>query len=84
MKTKIELTNEIMDITLKIERTFPELLKYIDEMPQRSTPPHSNAVDNVELNSYYNSLTTLFNKYAQEHSPGKILEHALPNSPGLK
>ncbi|HLO56809.1 MAG TPA: hypothetical protein VK169_21110 [Saprospiraceae bacterium] len=33
MKTKAELEKDIIDITIKMQREFPELSKYIAEMP---------------------------------------------------
>ncbi len=65
MKTKIELEQSIIEITATIHQEFPELSKYISEMP-------SNNSDNEELNvknlsKYYNSLENLVIDYATTH-----------------
>jgi hypothetical protein len=36
MKTKIELEKNILDIIMKIHIEFPELSKYISEMPDNN------------------------------------------------
>jgi hypothetical protein len=58
---------KIIDIILKIQNDYPELSKYIDEMPV--TIPNSN---NPEINfknqkQYYCSLELLLNIYKQSH-----------------
>lgn len=65
MKTKHELEKDITDVTNKIQVEFPELLKYINEMPIKDSDEEE--INNKNLEEYYNSLTGLLNKYAQTH-----------------
>jgi hypothetical protein len=65
MKTTKEIEQSIMNITAIIHQKYPELLKYMDEMPII----HS---DDAEINrknlwEYYNSLKTLKEEYAKTH-----------------
>lgn len=61
----LEIEQNIINITAKINSEFPELSKYISEMP-------ANNSENEELNSknlqdYYNSLKDVLNKYSKTH-----------------
>ena len=66
MTTEKELNEAILKITLTIQSEFPELSKYIEEMPV--TIPTANPDINVKkLKNYYNSLNNLMKKYAKSH-----------------
>jgi hypothetical protein len=66
MKTEKELNAAILQKTLMIQEKFPELSKYIEEMP--ITIPTSNPEITIKnLTSYYNSLDNLMEKYAENH-----------------
>jgi hypothetical protein len=66
MKTEKELNAAILQKTLMIQEKFPELSKYIEEMP--ITIPTSNPEINLkQLTDYYNSLENLMEKYAENH-----------------
>ena len=66
MKTEAELNSDILKITLDIQRRFPELSKFIAEMPV--TIPTPGAEINVRaLTDYYNSLNSMFKDYASRH-----------------
>ena len=67
MKSEIELTEDIMAITLKIEANYPELLKFIEEMPDKSDFSDNN-ITTTNLSGYYDSLDTLFEDYSLSHS----------------
>jgi hypothetical protein len=62
------LNEEILQITMTIESKFPELSKYIGEMPVKfsDTPDHEVSLKN--LSSYYDSLVALLENYAPYHS----------------
>ncbi|WP_395050227.1 hypothetical protein [Flavobacterium sp.] len=67
MKTENKINNAILKITMKIKEQFPELSKYILEMPV--TIPN---VENPEMNSkalqdYYDSLNVLLKDYTENH-----------------
>lgn len=68
MKTEKELNADILKITMLIQDKFPELSKYIAEMPV--TIPNISTPDiNIKtLQDYYNSLEILMKDYAINHS----------------
>ncbi|WP_291102402.1 MULTISPECIES: hypothetical protein [unclassified Flavobacterium] len=68
MKTEKKINKKILKITLKIKEQFPELSKYILEMPV--TIPN---IENPEMNSkalqdYYDSLEVLLKDYTENHN----------------
>jgi hypothetical protein len=71
MKTEQELTNDILKITMMINEKFPELSKYITEMPV-TIPDTDNPEINIKnLSDYKESLETLLKKYEKGHSSEK-------------
>ncbi len=68
MKTEKELNSDILKLTMTIQDKFPELTKYIAEMPV-TIPDTENPEINIKiLKDYYNSLEALLNKYETNHS----------------
>jgi hypothetical protein len=65
MKTKIELEQDIILITTIINREFPELSKYIIEMPENNV--EEEKINTKNLEEYYQSLLVLVTKYAKTH-----------------
>lgn len=67
MKNEMEVNRDILSITLLIQEQFPELSKYIAEMPV--TVPNTNdpEINLKTLKDYYDSLSVFFNKYAGTH-----------------
>ena len=64
MKTEKELEEAILKITLKITNEYPELSKYLEEMPV-TIPATKNPDINIKiLEDYYNSLESLLKKYS--------------------
>lgn len=63
MKTEAEINNNILRITGVIRSEFPELIKYLNEMPV--TIPIDNSPEiNIEiLEDYLNSLLNLVRNY---------------------
>lgn len=61
------LNEKILKITLKIQRDFPELYSFIEEMP--ITIPNTNdpEISLNSLNKYYNSLELLLKNYVPTH-----------------
>ena len=83
MKTKHELEKDITDVTNKIQVEFPELLKYINEMPIKDSDEEE--INNKNLEDYYNSLKGLLNKYAQTHVEKTVQDNVeKTESPGYK
>lgn len=64
-KTKKEWDQEITNITATIQKDYPELIKYIDEMPIEDAGKDEISTKNLE--EYYHSLKDLVNKFAQTH-----------------
>lgn len=73
MKSEKDLNAKILDITMLIQEKYPELSKYLSEMPA-TIPIESNPEINSEnLQKYYNSLDQLLKKYILEHPKKKPL-----------
>lgn len=63
----MDLNNDIINMTMKIHDEFPELSKYMAEMPV-TIPNEENPEINIKnLQDYYNSLETLLKKYTRSH-----------------
>jgi hypothetical protein len=71
MRNEQELNKDILEITLKINRIFPELSKYIEEMPLTIPDLKNPEINSKILTEYYNSLDTLLKKYATNHTSTK-------------
>jgi hypothetical protein len=69
MKTEKELSEAIVNITLKIQEEYPELSDFIGEMPV--TIPDEKCPDTgiKKLEDYYDSLLSLLQKYEVDHTP---------------
>lgn len=67
METEEEINAKIMKVTMVIQENYPELSKYLNEMPI-TIPIDSNPEINVKnLQKYYDTLVTLFRNYVAEH-----------------
>ena len=66
MKSEKELNAKILEITLLIQTKYPELSKYLSEMPN-TIPIEEN------LQNYYNSLDQFLKKYILEHPKKKFI-----------
>lgn len=69
MKTENEINNAIMNITMGIQQDFPELSKYIIEMPV--TIP--NVVKPVITVGNLNEYNTMLHEFVANYSKGKKL-----------
>lgn len=67
MKTEAELNENILKITLTIRNEFPELMKFLNEMPDTIPDEKSPEINNKILQDYYDSLLDLLRKYAPNH-----------------
>src|SRR5688572_14255741 len=65
--TEKDLNSKILKITMMIQEEFPELSKYLEEMPV--TVPNSTRpfVQLHHLKKYYDSLSALLSRYRLEH-----------------
>jgi hypothetical protein len=67
MKSEMDLNNDIINMTMKIHDEFPELSKYMAEMPITIPNEDNPEINNKNLQDYYNSLETLLKKYTRTH-----------------
>ncbi|MFT5754002.1 MAG: hypothetical protein ACI9FW_002226 [Flavobacterium sp.] len=72
MKTKADLEQSIIKITTTIKEEYPELSKFIHEMPMNNS--ENEEVNLKSLKKYYNSLEDLLDKYAKTHKEAKTKE----------
>ena len=71
MKTAAELEKDIVNITMKMQKEFPELSKYIKEMPSDFSGKGDDEINIKSLKEYHNSLVGMFEKYSKTHEPKK-------------
>lgn len=62
-----ELNSKILKITLKINEHYPELSKYLEEMPVTIPVDKKPEITLHILSAYYKSLDLLLNTYIKEH-----------------
>lgn len=62
-----DLNSKILEITLKIKDQYPELSKYIEEMPVTIPDEKKPEITQENLKAYYHSLNALLSKYLLEH-----------------
>jgi hypothetical protein len=67
MKTEKELNQDILNITLRIGEKFPELSKYLEEMPIKNIDASVFEINSKNLTDYYDSLDALLKNYATNH-----------------
>lgn len=65
MKSKIELEQDIIKIINTIHNDYPELTKYISEMPDKDSGDDNVNTKNFEV--YYQSLVDIVKKYSNTH-----------------
>lgn len=68
MKSEKELNEAILKITMKIRNDYPELSKYLSEMPVTIPDISSPEIDNKILTEYLESLENLLKKYIPNHT----------------
>jgi DNA-binding NtrC family response regulator len=62
-----ELNSKILKITMSIMEKYPELYKYIDEIPETIIDEQDPGIMLQNLKAYYDSLDSMLNKYILEH-----------------
>ena len=67
MKTKTELEQDIVNITMRIHKEYPELSKYIAEMPVKAIVTDPEEMSSNDLQGYYNSLEEVLVEYSKTH-----------------
>ena len=68
MKTEKELNSAILEITMKIREQFPELSKYILEMPVTIPNVENPEISRKSLQDYYESLDNVLKDYIENHN----------------
>lgn len=63
MKSEKELNTKILEITMKIRNTNPELSKYLSELTITIPNLINPKINNKVLQEYYNSLKSLLKAY---------------------
>jgi hypothetical protein len=62
-----ELNTKILKITMTIKDKYPELSKYIEEMPETIPDEKHPEITSNNLKTYYDSLNSALSKYILEH-----------------
>jgi hypothetical protein len=66
MHTEEELNEKIMKLTMVIEENYPELTKYLSEMPVANPTESNPEINRQELSKYYDTLVSWFRGYVTE------------------
>lgn len=67
MNSQNDLNTTIFSTTTKIQEEFPELNKYLDEIPEYDFANNQKEINNIELKDYLESLKDLLSTYSKEH-----------------
>ncbi len=65
--TEKDWNSKILKVTMMIREEFPELSKFLNEMPVTIPNEKHPKVDLENLKKYYDSLILILNKYRLEH-----------------
>lgn len=65
IRAERELSNNILEMTLRIDEVYPELSKYVEEMLVNTET--TGGITEEALQTYFDALETLFTKYAVHH-----------------
>ena len=63
-----DLNLKIMRVTTEIKDHYPELVKFLEEMPVTIPDEQNMEITLKNLKSYYDSLTSVLNSYITEQS----------------
>jgi hypothetical protein len=61
------INQQILELTEKIRNEYPELLKYLNEMPITIPNEENPEVHTDQLKAYYNQLLEILNQYKETH-----------------
>lgn len=67
METETDINTKIMKLISVMQDNYPELSKYIGEMPLPIPLKNNPDVNLKNLQNYYDSLVCLFREYVAEH-----------------
>ena len=66
MASEKEINEKIMTITMKIQKDYPELSKYLNELPVTIPIESDPEINTRVLSDYYESLVKLLSTYELE------------------
>lgn len=69
MESEKELNAKILEITMTIQKKYPELYEHLGEMPVTIPDTENPEINSKNLRAYYDSLKSLLNNYVHEHLP---------------
>lgn len=69
IKSDIEWTQDVLKITTEIRSKYPELIKYIDEMPVNLNGINASNETQNSMKEYFESLEALVKNYKVSHEP---------------
>ena len=75
METEKELNAKIIEVTMQIQKEFPELSKYLNEMPITIPTDENPEINASILNSYYQSLCKFLASYKFEMAEKEALKN---------
>ncbi|MDA3904843.1 MAG: hypothetical protein PF484_02090 [Bacteroidales bacterium] len=62
-----DLNSKILKVTMTIKDRFPELVGFLEEMPETVPDEKDPEITLKNLNAYYKSLNSMLSKYKLEH-----------------
>lgn len=68
MEAQKWLNDTICLESIKIQEEFPELVKYLNEMPEHLLPKSTDSLSIKDLHNYLDSLNKLFETYSKRHN----------------
>lgn len=67
-KVEENLNKKIIEITNNIRQNYPELLKYLNEMPDTIPSEEDPKINHKALSDYYESLVDVVKKYDENNT----------------
>ena len=67
MEAVKEINAKIMELTMQMHTEYPELVKYLNEMPATIPNTGKPKMNEVTLTEYYQSLQSLIKEYKLSH-----------------
>jgi hypothetical protein len=67
-----DLNSKILKVTMTIKEQYPELSKYLEEMPATIPSDKDPEITLKNLSEYYESLNSLLNEYKLEHPKNAV------------
>lgn len=81
MTEEAKWEQEISNMTMKIHQEFPELSKYINEIPAKVLEKERVITNGKNLKEFYYSLVDMVNTYSNTHEGTNTLKTKFPGYP---